>query len=155
MTIQTAGTETVSIVERVPQQALILDIEGPVSEMPRMMGEAFARTIAAIERSGGAVTGPPFARYQGFGQTINAEVGFPFVGQLTPETPLRIVELPGGRAVTTTHVGPYEAIGEAWDRASGWLGEHGLEQAGPPWETYLTGPEEPGPPVTEIFWPIR
>jgi effector-binding domain-containing protein len=32
--------------------------------------------------------------------------------------------------------------------------EHGLTPTGPGWECYLTGPDEPGPPVTEIFWPV-
>lgn len=154
MTTRTEAPETVSIVELPTRHALILDIDGPVADMPRLMGEAFARTIAAVERAGGTVTGPPLARYLAFGPRVRAEVGFPFIGQVSPEDPLRIVELPGGRAVTTTHVGPYDAIGEAWDRAAGWLRAEGLETAGPPWETYLTGPNEPGPPVTGIFFPI-
>lgn len=155
MTIQATRPLTVSIVERPAQSALILDIEGPVSEMPKLMGEAFGRTIAAIEASGATPAGPPFARYLGFGQTVKAEVGFPFQGPVAPTPPLRIVELPGGRLVTTTHVGPYESIGEAWDRATSWMTESGLEASGPPWECYLTGPQEPGPPVTEILWPVR
>jgi hypothetical protein len=35
------------------------------------------------------------------------------------------------------------------------MGEHQLECAEPAWEAYLTGPDDPGPPVTKIFWPIR
>ena len=155
MTIQATVPESVSIVERPPQPAVVLDIEGAVTDMPRLMGDAFGKTLSAIERGGGAPAGPPFARYLEFGRAIRAEVGFPFRGSLTPPPPLRIVELPGGRLVTTTHIGPYESIGEAWDRATSWMTESGLEGAGPPWECYLTGPEEPGPPVTEILWPIR
>jgi hypothetical protein len=33
--------------------------------------------------------------------------------------------------------------------------EHELETAAAPWEAYLTGPEDPGPPITEIFFPVR
>jgi effector-binding domain-containing protein len=56
--------------------------------------------------------------------------------------------------VTVTHVGPYDAIGTAWERAQAWMGEQGETPSGPGWETYLTGPDEPGPPVTEITFPL-
>jgi effector-binding domain-containing protein len=42
-----------------------------------------------------------------------------------------------------------------WERVNTWLGEHELTAIGPPWEAYLTGPDEPGPPVIEGFFPIR
>jgi effector-binding domain-containing protein len=155
MTVQATVPESVSTVERPPQPALVLEIEGAVTDIPRLMGDAFGTTLNAFQHGGGVPAGPPFARYLEFGRTVRAEVGFPFRGALTPQPPLRIVELPGGRLVTTTHVGPYESIGEAWDRATGWMTESGTEAAGPPWECYLTGPEEPGPPVTQIFWPVR
>jgi effector-binding domain-containing protein len=155
MTSQLAAPpESVSIIERAPEKALILRIEGPVSEMPRMMGDAFGRTIQAIQGAGATVVGPPFARYHDFGPTIHAEVGFPFSGTLVAADPLEVVELPGGRAVTTTHVGPYDRIGDAWERAQTFVKEHELTVAGPPWECYLTGPDEPGPPVTQVVFPI-
>ena len=30
-----------------------------------------------------------------------------------------------------------------------------MTASGPAWESYLTGPDEPGPPVTEMSFPIR
>jgi len=57
--------------------------------------------------------------------------------------------------VTTTHIGPYPSIGEAWDRARSWMTERGLDGAGAPWECYLTEPEDSGTPVTEVVWPVR
>jgi AraC family transcriptional regulator len=155
MTIQATVPETVALVERPPQSAVVLEIEGAVADLPRLMGDAFAATLTAIEHDGGAPAGPPFARYLTFGPTVRAEVGFPFHGSVRPTPPLRVVELPGGRLVTTTHIGPYPSIGEAWDRATSWIAERGLEGTGAPWESYLTGPEEPGPPVTEVVWPVR
>jgi effector-binding domain-containing protein len=56
--------------------------------------------------------------------------------------------------VTTTHIGPYDEVGKAWERGMTWMAEHELAPTGPGWECYLTGPDEPGLPVTEIFWPV-
>ena len=148
------STEGVSVADRAAESALVATIEGDVADLPRLIGEGFARTMAAIQAGGARVSGPPFARYLEFGPRVNAQVGFPFVGRLVPTAPLEIGELPGGRIVTTTHVGPYDEIGPVWDRAQGWIAKEGLTVAGPPWEVYLTGPDSPGPPVTQVVFPV-
>jgi len=51
-------------------------------------------------------------------------------------------------------VGAYDEVGVAWDRAAAWMREQALHASGAPWECYLTGPDEPGPPITEVFWPL-
>jgi len=78
MTIQATLPETVALVERQPQSAVVLEIEGTVADLPRLMGDAFRATLTAIEHDGGAPAGPPFARYLTFGPRVRAEVGFPF-----------------------------------------------------------------------------
>jgi effector-binding domain-containing protein len=153
--IGTRPALTPEIVELPARSAAVVRIEGPVSDMPSMMGEAFDLTMKAITASGASYAGHPFARYVAFGPQIEAEVGFPFSGTVNPTDRVYICELPGGRTVTTTHVGPYDQIGEAWERVQAWMKDHGLESKEPPWEAYLTGPEDPGPPITEIFFPIR
>jgi len=156
-TIGTRPTMSPEIVELVERPAAVVHVDATMEEFPRVLGEAFGLAARRIDGSGATVAGHPFARYLSFGDRIEAEAGFPFAGTLVPTRPDRVMQtmLPGGRAVTTTHVGPYDEIGKAWDRAIAWMGEHQLECAGPAWEAYLTGPDDPGPPATEIFWPIR
>jgi effector-binding domain-containing protein len=143
------------IVELVERPAAVVRIGATLAELPGLIGEAFGLSAQAIAVSGAVIAGHPFARYLSFGERIEAEAGFPFAGTLVPTDRVEQIILPGGRAVTATHVGPYDEIGPAWERTAAWLGEHHLEGAGPPWEAYRTGPEEPGPPVTEIVFPIR
>ena len=139
-----------------PERATaVVRVTGPAAELPSMIGSAFERTSRAIAASGAAFAGPPFARYFTVGEQIDAEVGFPFVGVLQPTGGVYVSSLPGGRAVTATHVGPYVGLAGAWERVRAWLGEHGLTSSDIPWECYLTGPDEPGPPSTEIVFPVR
>ena len=140
--------------EIAPRRAAIVRIHGEASELPALMGSAFGVTAEAIMSAGAAFAGPPFARYLSMGAPFEAEVGFPFAGEVRPDGPVEIVELPGGPVVRTRHVGSYETIGLAWDRAAAWMREHELTITGAPWECYLTGPEEPGDPITEIVWPV-
>jgi effector-binding domain-containing protein len=154
-TIASGPATAPEIVELPARQAAVVRIEGPVADMPRMMGEAFDLTTQAITSSGASFAGHPFARYVTVEPQVVAEVGFPFTRTVIPTDLVYICDLPGGRAVKVTHVGPYEGIGAAWHRATAWMAEQGLEQAAPGWEAYLTSPDEPGPPITEIYFPIR
>jgi effector-binding domain-containing protein len=152
--IGTRHATTPEIVELPERHAAVVGIDGRVDELPSLMGEAFGITAQTIGESGAVIAGPPFARYYGFGERIQAEAGFPFSGTLVPTDHVKETILPGGRLVTTTHVGSYEELAQAWDRAAAWMREHALTSSGAPWECYLTGPDEPGPPITEIFWPL-
>ena len=156
MTKMTAArpVATPRIVELPERKAAVVDVEAPVAELPAALGEAFRLTADAIMASGATFAGEPFARYLSMGERVTAEVGFPFQGTVSPAGRVRESTLPGGRAVMATHVGPYEGIARAWERGVLWAREHGLEFSAPGWECYLTDPSEPGPPVTEIYWPI-
>jgi effector-binding domain-containing protein len=142
------------IVELRELPAAAVRIEAPLSEFPAAVGEAFALAARAIEESGAIIAGHPFVQYVTFGERIGGLAGFPFAGSVVPTDRVIITSLPGGRAVTTTHVGPYDTLDTTWDRARAWMSEQGLICTAAPWEAYLTGPDDPGPPVTEIFWPI-
>lgn len=153
-TIGTRPAVTPEIAELVERPAAVVGIEGRVDEFPSLLSEAFGATAQAISASGAVVAGPPFLRFYAFGERVQADAGFPFVGTLTPTDRVRQILLPGGRAVTATHIGPYDEIAVTWERVTAWMGEHELAASGPAWETYLKGPDEPGPPVTQIVFPI-
>ena len=48
--------------------------------------------------------------------------------------------LPGGRAVTTVHQGPYTALGESYQRITDYVKEKGLSVLIPSREIYIKGP---------------
>jgi effector-binding domain-containing protein len=148
------ATGTVELVELPPKRAAVVRFSGRTDELPVLMGHAFAATSEAIAAAGARFAGHPFARYFSFGEPIEAVAGFPFEGGEPEAEGVEIVTLPSGLAAMIRHVGPYETIGEAWDRGTAWIRNHGYATSGPGWECYLTGPEDPGPPITEVFWPL-
>jgi effector-binding domain-containing protein len=100
------------------------------------------------------VAGPPFARYLSVGPVFEVEAGFPFVGTIDPSDPVAISALPGGAALTCRYVGDYDGLGGAWHELDAWREKAGMAAAGPCWESYLTDPREPGPPVTLLVEPL-
>jgi effector-binding domain-containing protein len=153
---QTISTQGIApeIVHLEPRHAAVMHLVGPPSALPTLLGQAFEATMQQLALSGGQVAGPPFARYFGFGEQIDAEAGFPYIGTLVPTDQVHDMVLPGGRAVMATHVGPYEEIGGVWKRVESWIHARDLVQTEAPWEAYLTGPSDPGQPVTQIVFPV-
>lgn len=127
---------------------------GP-DEMPDFLGGAFEEIIRVLDEQGLHPTGAPFGRYRmteegGF----DAEAGFPCSDVVKPQGRVEASELPGGRVARTMHVGPYGDVGAAYEAAVEWLTEEGYVTVGPPWESYLDGPEV-ADPRTEVFVPCE
>lgn len=67
-------------------------------------------------------------------------------------------ELKGGLYATTTFVGPYHEISEAYAAIGVWMNEQGYEVIGAPYEKYITDPStgiSPSEYITELYFPIR
>ena len=68
-------------------------------------------------------------------------------------------KLPAGRYATTTHVGPYENLGDTWSRLMGeWLPRSGHRMTdGVSYEIYRNTPEDTPKDklVTELYIPIE
>ena len=66
-------------------------------------------------------------------------------------------ELPGGRVVTVTHVGPYDQLKGTWDGIMAWVQSEGLTLNGAPWEVYVDDPTTVDPSTlrTEIYVPVQ
>jgi len=91
--------------------------------------------------------------YISFGEVITAEIGFPYTGELVASGRVYRTDLPCGRTVRATHVGPYDQLADTWNATRAWIEVHALVPAGAPWESYLTEPNVT-PPVTEVTFPI-
>jgi effector-binding domain-containing protein len=148
---------SIEIHELHPREVAIIRVEVPVAEMPRAIGEAIGEIQSRMAEAGVAVAGPPFARYLSFDHVVVAEIGCPVwrpaphVGRVYPG------RLPGGRAASIVHIGPYDGLELTYGRLQRWLADVGATTTGPMWEVYWSDPEaEPDPAVwrTEILVPL-
>lgn len=125
------------------------------------LGEILPEVWNYVTEKGLTPSGPPITRYFTYTDTtVDLEAIAPVSAPVEVDGGGRIKsgELPGGRAATTVHVGPYETISDSYDALHEWIGEQGLEAIGACWEVYLTDPTEVSDPSqirTEIFWPVK
>lgn len=147
------------VVEVEAQPAAVLRAEVPMAEIRSVFDRGFALVAEAVQNQGLAITGPPFGYYPRMPtDTVEVAVGFPVEGRFAATGELEAMELPGGRVVQGTHVGPYEALERTYGELLAWAQGEGLTLAVGMWESYLSDPAtEPDPSAwrTLITWPLQ
>ena len=130
----------------------------PRAGIPMFVGQSFGLLFGHLAELGVAAAAPPFVMYHAFGlEEIDAEVCVPIRRKVVAAAPVRVRRLHRATVARTTHVGPYEALGEAYQALDAWVAAEGRAVAGPVRERYLTGPESELPPIyyrTEVELPI-
>jgi effector-binding domain-containing protein len=141
-----------------------------VSRTPDDLAAAFPEFLPKVSvrvaELGGAIAGPPYARYHGMADgRFDVEIGAPIVAPIPTLRALAEVDpgevgassLPGGRVAVLTHVGPYASLGDSWRRGEAWLAEAGHRSSGPAWELYVDDPDLVAPDRlrTEITFPLE
>ena len=155
-----------------PEQEVVLQTLDPVHvlsireavDAPAKIGMLIGDGFAALMPAGVMPTAPCFALYHDpeFKPTeIDVEIAFPVDEgvETAPITPggrsFQERMVPGGKAAVTVHHGTYVTIDQAYVRIGNWIADNGLSFAGPPQEAYLTPPDDPKGPVTEIRFPVE
>ena len=155
-----------------PEQEVVLKTLDPthvlsireVVDAPTKIGTLIGDGFAALMPAGVMPTAPCFALYHDAEfkpDEIDVEVAFPVSDEVAaaPTTPggrsFEARTVPGGKAAVIVHHGGYDTIDEAYGRLGSWIAENGLKFAGPPQEAYLTQPDDPTGPVTEIRFPVE
>jgi effector-binding domain-containing protein len=127
--------------------------------------ELLPKVAARVAELGGAIAGPPYARYHlVVDGRIDVEIGAPIAAPIPGLSALAAVEpgavgassLPGGHVAVHTHVGPYATLADGWSRAETWITETARRTSGPAWEVYVDDPQlvEPEHLRTEIVFPL-
>jgi effector-binding domain-containing protein len=142
-----------------PKPALAIRQVVPVSRIAAAIDSWLPIVFTFAGEHGAELAGPPYSRYHHFGEhETDLEIGLPVTGAHQGGGRVQAVELPGGEAAVTWHVGPYDQLADAYAALTGWIADQGRSQAGAPWEVYWTNPaDEPDPATwrTQVFAPIR
>lgn len=155
----------VNLEEHDPQPLAAIRYRVPAGELPRIMGEAFGRLFGHVGRLGGRPTGDVLSVYHAFDeQGVDVEAAIGVAAPVAeepgdgPEGRIIASSLPGGLCAHTTHYGPYDELGTAYEAVTAWMQEHGYEPAGPMWEIYRNDPHavaDPSEIVTDVYVPVK
>ncbi len=142
--------------------------EQPVARMRRTiqaanismeLGRMLPAIMMHVQRQGVAIAGAPYSRYHSFdGRTFDLECGVPVVEKIEGNGKVEAGVLPGGKAISTWHIGPYHKLGDSHGRLGQWVKDSEWDANGAMWEIYWTDPgleKDPTKWRTQIVQPVR
>lgn len=153
-------TQTMTITETQPRHAMAWTGHSTMENITQTFRSRVPEVYAYIEKNGGQVAGPMYARYLHFTQTdMELEIGVFVKEPIEGNGDIKPVEIPGGQATSQDYFGPYSGLPGAWNAAHKWFeAQSEWEISGPPMEVYLNDPTtEPDPAKlhTQIIHPVR
>jgi len=130
----------------------------PVEKLTEIMGACYGEVIGCISSQNLQPAGPPFAIYYNMDMAdLDVEIGFPVASKITECGRVKPGIIPGGRAAVDLHVGPYDKIGDTYERLTSFLKDQAVEPDSFSYEYYLNDPAETAPEdlKTEIYFPLK
>lgn len=136
-------SDATTVVDRQPEPAAVIAGTVALTELPGWLGDVFARVARYLDDRQAGPAGAPFARFRPLGDgRFEVEAGFPAVTAVPAHDGIEPIVLPGGPAVTSLHLGPYDTVVAAYERVEQRVAAEGGEPVGAAWECYLSEPDE-------------
>lgn len=152
-----ANKYTIELVELTPQPSLVIKSTVAQDAIGEQLAQSFGKVFTFIENAGGVQSGMPFMRYLDMGDSqFVIAAGMPLAEALDGEGEIEAHVLPGGRALTTLHLGDYAGVGAAWDEVWERARSLGIEQQSGGWDVYTNDPTEVAPKEVEtrLYFPL-
>jgi effector-binding domain-containing protein len=145
-------------VRTVPARSMAaMKFRSTVAELPSRMKTVFGAVMGYMSKAGICPSGPAVTLYdQVTDDVFDVTAGFYVPSAIPGDQNVVAGVVPAGEVATTTHLGPYDGLPQAYQALQDWMRAHGRKPAGTAmWEEYLTGPETPPNQTrTDIFWPL-
>lgn len=127
-------------------------------ELGEQFGPAFSKVAEHCARQGVPVGAPAVACYETRGEGFHVSSGFVVDRPVDAGDGVETMQLPAVDTATTTHLGSYDRLVEAYGALREAARERGREvdEDAMMWEEYWTGPEAPVEQWrTVVHWPLR
>jgi effector-binding domain-containing protein len=149
---------TPQILETSAQQAAVIHLTVPRSEMMSVFGPAIGELMSALAAQGVEPVGAVFAHHLKMSPGVfDFELGVKTSGPVKAAGRVKPGQLPAAKVARTVYSGPYEGLPSAWGEFNAWMKENGLTQAEDLWELYSVGPQSTPDPAnwrTELNRPL-
>ena len=149
---------TPQIIKTDAQQAAVIHLTIPRSEMMKVFGPAVGELMATLAAQGVEPVGAVFAHHLKMSpDNFDFELGVKVAAPVKPAGRVKPGQLPAAKVARTVYSGPYDGLPAAWGEFNKWMKAKGHEQAENLWEVYSVGPQSSPDPAnwrTELNRPL-
>lgn len=124
-----------------------------LSKLPDVIRKSYEAIGKHLEQTKGISNGAPFAIYYNMDiNDLDVEMGVTVVNAVAEKSEIKNSEIPAGKVLTFTHVGPYSELEKTYGQAMAWMKENKIETNGIVCESYPNDPAvtPPSELITEI-----
>jgi effector-binding domain-containing protein len=133
---------TPQIIQTSVQEAAVIRLTIPRSEMMKVFGPAVGELMAALVAQEVEPVGAVFAHHLRMPpDTFDFELGVKVAAPVKAAGRMKPSQLPAVKVARTVYSGPYEGLPSAWGEFVKWMKANGHEQAEDLWEVYSIGPQ--------------
>ena len=140
------------------QEAAVIRLTIPRSEMMKVFGPAVGELMTALAAQGVEPVGAVFAHHLTMSpDTFDFELGVKVSSPVTAAGRVKPGQLPAAKVARTVYSGPYEGLPSAWGEFNTWMKANDHVQAEDLWELYSVGPQSNPDPAnwrTELSRPL-
>ena len=149
---------TPQIVQTNVQEAAVIRLTIPRSEMMKVFGPAVGELMGALAAQGVEPIGAVFAHHLKMTPaTFDFELGVKVSSGVKATGRVKPGKLPAAKVARAVYSGPYEGLPSAWGEFDKWMKANGHKQAENLWEVYSVGPQSTPDPAnwrTELSRPL-
>ena len=133
---------TPQIIQTSVQEAAVIRLTIPRSEMMKVFGPAVGELMAALVAQEVEPVGAVFAHHLRMPpDTFDFELGVKVTAAVKAAGRMKPGQLPAVKVARTVYSGPYEGLPSAWGEFIKWMTANAHEQAEDLWEVYSIGPQ--------------
>lgn len=144
--------------EIAPQTSLVIRTRTSLRNLPETISKSYEIMRKYIKGVNVQCTGSPFVIYYNMDMSdLDVEIGFQVDKKYAGKENIKSSEVPGGKVMMVTHIGPYKELEKTYKEAMAYISENKIETAGIVCESY---PNDPGvtPPAelqTDIMFYLK
>lgn len=86
---------------------------------------------------------------------VEMETGVQVSAEFASGADIHCSATPGGRAATTSHIGPYDQLHRAYKALIDWCDAHDEKRSSHSWELYGDWTDDPTKLRTDVFWLLQ
>ena len=134
--------ETPQLTQTTAQQAAIIRLQIPKSEIQHAMGAGLRELHAAVAAQGIASPGPWFTHHLQISPSgFDFEICLPVTKEVRAVGRVEAGQWPAMQVARTVYHGDLGGLGDAWGELNSWMKTNGHAAAPDLWECYLVGPD--------------